>query len=244
MRWGQGAEAGVGACGAESLVGKRRSALVLGDDLFSVTGGKVYLTGPYKGAPFGLSIVVPVVAGPFNLGTIVTRAKIDIDPHTAQVTVVSDPLPQIIDGVPTDIRMVDAVIDRPGFMFNPTNCDAMSITGTVSGAEGASAAVSSRFQVGGCAALAFKPKFAASTQGKTSKATGASLHVKLVPPHEGPQSTGTSVGASPTSGTSGTSGNTWVLCCSNRGIKHRPRQGRPPQAAPLAADDAAEGVYG
>ena len=97
------------------------------------------------------------------------------------------------------------VIDRPGFMFNPTSCNPMSITGTVSGAEGGSAAVSSRFQVGGCAGLAFKPKFAASTEGKTSKATGASLHVKLVPPHEGPQST-TPGNASGTGSTSGTSG--------------------------------------
>ena len=90
----------------------------------------IYLTGPYEGAPFGLSIVVPVVAGPFTLQTQVVRAKIEIDPHTAQVAVTTNPLPQVIDGVPTDLRSVDAVIDRPGFMFNPTNCEPKAFSGT------------------------------------------------------------------------------------------------------------------
>ena len=100
----------------------------------------IYLTGPYKGAPFGLSIVTPVLAGPFNLGTIVTRAKIEVDPHTAQITVTTDPLPQIVAGVPTDLRSIDAVIDRPGFMFNPTNCNAQAFSGTATSAQGATAA--------------------------------------------------------------------------------------------------------
>jgi hypothetical protein len=165
--------------------------------------GKVYLTGPYKGAPFGLSIVTPAVAGPFDLGTVVVRAAIYIDPHTAQVTVVSDPFPQIIDGVPLRIRSIYAVIDRPGFTFNPTNCNPMSIGGTITGVEGATAAVSSRFQVGDCAGLAFKPKLTASTSGKTSKANGASLKVKLVPPHEGPQVTTPGNASGTGTGTSG-----------------------------------------
>ncbi len=88
------------------------------------------LDGPYEGAPFGLSIVVPVIAGPFNLGTIVTRASIAVDPHTAQLTVTTDPLPQIVDGIPTDLRTINAVIDRPEFMFNPTNCSPMAFSGT------------------------------------------------------------------------------------------------------------------
>jgi hypothetical protein len=116
-------------------------------------GGKVYLTGPYKGAPFGLSIVVPAVAGPFNLGTVVVRAAIHIDPHTAQVTVVSDPFPQIIDGVPLQIKHVNVTIDRPGFTFNPTNCNTMSITCSIRSTEGAGARVSSPFQVANCAGL-------------------------------------------------------------------------------------------
>jgi hypothetical protein len=142
----------------------------------------IYLTGPYEGAPFGLSIVTHVIAGPFNLETVITRAKIEVDPHTAQITVTTDPLPQIIDGVPTDLRTVDAVIDRPGFMVNPTNCEPSSFSGTAwgtpppgAGGPGAATAIGSHFQVGSCRSLEFTPKFSASTSGKTSKADGASL---------------------------------------------------------------------
>jgi len=146
----------------------------------------IYLTGPYEGAPFGLSIVTPVIAGPFNLGTVVTRAKIEINPYTAQITVVTDPLPQIIDGVPTDLREVDSVIDRPEFMFNPTNCNSSSFSGTAAGTPppglggaGASAPIESHFKVGSCQSLKFTPQFTASTSGKTSKSQGASLTLKV-----------------------------------------------------------------
>ena len=142
----------------------------------------IFLTGPYEGAPFGLTIVVPVIAGPFNLGTVITRAKIEVDPHTAQITVTTDPLPQIIDGVPTDLRSINSVIDRPGFMFNPTNCDPQSFSGTATSAQGATAPLSSHFQVGSCQSLKFAPDFKVSTSGKTSRANGASLHVKLAYP--------------------------------------------------------------
>ncbi len=142
----------------------------------------IYLTGSYRGAPYGLSIVVPLVVGPFNLGTIVTRARIEVDPHTAQLTVTTSPLPSIIDGVPSDLRSIDAVIDRPGFMFNPTNCSPMSFSGTATSTEGASAPITSRLQVGSCRSLKFKPDFKVSTSGKTSRANGASLDAKLVYP--------------------------------------------------------------
>jgi hypothetical protein len=139
----------------------------------------IYLTGPYQGAPFGLSIVVPVVVGPFVLETQVVRARIDVDPHTAAITVTTNPLPQVIDGVPTDLRSIDAVIDREGFMFNPTNCNPQSFSGTATSAQGAQAAIGSHFQVGSCQSLKFAPKFTVSTPGKTSKADGAGLTAKL-----------------------------------------------------------------
>ncbi len=146
----------------------------------------IYLTGPYAGAPFGLSIVTHVIAGPFNLGTIVTRAKIEVDPHTAQITVTTDPLPQVVAGVPTDLRLIDAVIDRPNFMFNPTSCDASAFAGTAwgtpppgAGGPGSSASLGSHFQVGSCRQLAFAPKFSVSTPGRTSRADGAALDVEL-----------------------------------------------------------------
>jgi uncharacterized repeat protein (TIGR01451 family) len=142
----------------------------------------IYLTGGYEGAPYGLSIVVPLVVGPFNLGTIVTRARIEVDPHTSQLTVTTDPLPSIVKGVPSDLRTINAVIDRPGFMFNPTNCSPMSFSGTATSTEGASAPISSHFQVGSCQSLKFKPDFKVSTSGKTSRANGASLDAKLIYP--------------------------------------------------------------
>jgi hypothetical protein len=142
----------------------------------------IYLTGGYKGAPYGLSIVVPVIAGPFNLGTIVVRASIAVDPYTAQLTVTTDPLPTIIDGIPTDLRSIDAVIDRPGFMFNPTNCSPQEFAGTATSTEDTSVPISSHFQMGSCRSLTFKPDFKVSTAGQSSKANGTSLEAKIVYP--------------------------------------------------------------
>ena len=100
-----------------------------------MTGGKVYITGPYKGAPYGLSIVVPAKAGPYTLagttgnGTVVVRAAINVNPETAALTVTSDPLPTELDGIPLQLRLVNVTIDRPEFTFNPTNCNKLAITG-------------------------------------------------------------------------------------------------------------------
>jgi hypothetical protein len=151
----------------------------------------IYLTGPYKGAPFGLSIVTPVIAGPFNLGTVITRAKIEVDLYTAQITITTDPLPQIVKGVPTDLRSINSIIDRPGFLFNPTNCSPQEFTGTAWGVAppgasepGQTAAISSHFGMGSCQSLKFKPRFSVSASGRNSKAGGASLSVTLAYPSE------------------------------------------------------------
>jgi hypothetical protein len=142
----------------------------------------IYLTGGYDGAPYGLSIVVPLVTGPFNLGQIVVRGRIEVDPHTAQLTVTTDPFPQVIDGIPDDLRVINAVIDKPGFMFNPTSCAPMSFAGTATSTEGTAVPISSHFQVGSCQALKFQPNFKVSTSGKTSRGNGASLDAKIVYP--------------------------------------------------------------
>jgi hypothetical protein len=173
-----------GACPASSHIGHVTASAGAGPDPLSVPQpGKpeapVYLTGPYKGAPFGLSIVVPAQAGPFDLGLVKTRAAIYVDPHTARVTVVSDPLPRIVQGIPLNIRTIDAVIDREGFTFNPTNCEPLAVTGTVASTQGASANVSAHFQAANCSVLPFKPRFIISTQGQVSKKNGASLDVKV-----------------------------------------------------------------
>ncbi len=173
------AQAAAGTCSADSQIGSTAASAGAGSHPFWIQGGRVYLTGPYRGAPFGLSIVVPAVAGPFNLGNVVVRASISVDPHTSELTVTSDPLPQIIDGVPLRLRTINVSIDKPGFIFNPTNCNALRITGTLASAQGATAAVSTPFAVGGCANLPFKTKFAVFSQAKTSKKNGASLDVKV-----------------------------------------------------------------
>jgi len=181
-------QASQGTCGPESLLGTSQVLTGPGAEPFLVTGGKVYLTGPYKGAPFGLSIVVPAKAGPYTLtgttgtGSVVVRSTINIDPTTSALTVTADPLPTILDGIPLQLKLVNVSIDRPGFMFNPTSCDKLAITGTLSSSEGASTAVSSPFQVTNCEALRFKPQFKVSTSAKTSKANGASLDAKVIYP--------------------------------------------------------------
>jgi hypothetical protein len=125
---------------------------------------------------------VPVVVGPFVLDTQIVRAKIEVDPHTAQITVTTDALPQVIDGVPTDLRSIDAVIDREGFMFNPTSCAPQAFSGTAFSAQGATAPISSHFQVGSCQSLKFAPNFKVSTPGRTSRANGAGLTARIIYP--------------------------------------------------------------
>jgi uncharacterized repeat protein (TIGR01451 family) len=143
--------------------------------------GRAYFAGPYEGAPFSLVIVTPAVAGPFDLGTVVVRAGLFINPSTAQVTVKSDPFPTILDGIPLDIRSVAVEMNRNDFVLNPTSCAVMSVTGEEKSTTGSVASLSSRFQAGGCTTLPFSPSFTASTQGSTSKADGASLVVKVNP---------------------------------------------------------------
>jgi uncharacterized repeat protein (TIGR01451 family) len=147
----------------------------------------VYLTGPYNGAPFGLLILTHAEAGPFNLGPVPVRASIRVDPHTGQLTVVSDPLPRILQGIPLQLRHVNVIVDRPSFTFNPTDCEPLAVNGTIASTRGAQAQVSSHFQAVNCALLGFTPKFTASTQAKTSKADGASLHVNVGYPSGGMQ---------------------------------------------------------
>lgn len=175
------AQANAGTCPEASRIGTARVAAGAGSEPLWLEG-RVYLTGPYKGAPFGLSVVVPAKAGPFNLGNEVVRSKISIDPHTAQVTVASDAIPLLRDGVPFRLKAINVTVDRPGFTFNPTNCSQLRVTGSVTGdlpdgSPGATAAVSSPFAVAGCKNLPFKPGFSVSTSAKHSRARGDSLHV-------------------------------------------------------------------
>jgi len=189
--------AAIGTCAQASEIGTATVASGSGEDPLWLTG-HVYLTTGYRDEPFGLEIVVPAAVGPFELagttgsGTVLVRASIAVDPHTAALTIASDPLPQIVDGVPLRLRTVDLDIDRSGFVLNPTSCNPQQITGTISGAlpdgtPGTTVPVSSPFALAGCRGLRFKPKLTALTHALRSKAGGAYLHVKIVsgPTHPG-----------------------------------------------------------
>jgi hypothetical protein len=181
------AEGNAGTCGPESLIGETTVSVGLGGNPYTVKGGKVYITGPYAGAPYGLSIVNPAKAGPFDLGQVVVRAKIEVNPVDAAITITSDTtgpyrIPQIIDGIPLQIKHVNVTVTRPEFTFNPTNCEPQQIRGSLTSSEGAVVALHVPFQVTNCAVLGFKPIFSVSTSAKASRANGASLHVKLTYP--------------------------------------------------------------
>jgi len=188
-------QASAGTCSQASAIGTTTVGAGAGEDPLYLpapvqSANDVYLTGPYNGAggctvgtsgcaPFGLSIVVPAIAGPFDLGEIVVRAKVEVDPHTAQLTITSGVLPSILQGVPLDIRTVEITLDRAGFSFNPTSCAPLAVTGTLVSTGGAGAAVSSPFAAVDCAKLPFKPELTALTHARTSRADGAYLHVKI-----------------------------------------------------------------
>lgn len=183
-------QANAGTCGAASQVGQTTISAGLGGDPYTLTGGRVYLSEAYEGAPFGLSIVTPVKAGPLDLedapenhppcDCVVVRAKVEVNPSSAQLTIATATIPSIIDGIPLQIRDLNLTIDRPGFIVNSTDCDPLRVTGTVTGGEGASAQVSSPFEVGDCAALKFTPKLTASTRANGEPVGhGASLHLAI-----------------------------------------------------------------
>jgi len=154
------ADANAGTCGAASQVGTVTVGAGAGTNPFYVRTGRMYLTGPYKGAPYGLDFVVPAVAGPLDLGTVNVRAAGFVDPTTAQVTIKADELPHVLDGIPLRIRSLNLTADRSGFIVNPTSCDPLSVTAQATSTEGATANLSDRFQAAGCAGLRFKPTVA------------------------------------------------------------------------------------
>jgi hypothetical protein len=166
------------SCPSSSQVGVVNIAAGAGSQPYAVQG-KAYLAGPYKNAPLSLAVITPAIAGPFDLGTVVVRVALYINPSTAQISAVSDPLPTILDGIPLDIRSVSLEMNRSGFTFNPTSCEPMTITGQETSTLGLVTGLSNRFQVGGCQGLPFKPALTTTTLGKASKADGASLTVKI-----------------------------------------------------------------
>ncbi len=172
------------SCGPESLIGHSTAISGLGG--YPITlGGRAYLTAGYDGAPFGLLVQTRAKAGPFDLGNVNVRSRINVDPNTAAVSITTDPgprheaFPTMIRGIPAQIKRIVVNVDREHFEFNPTNCSPMEIDGSLSGSEGATATVSSPFQVRECASLPFAPKLTAIAGGHGSKANGTSLQVTV-----------------------------------------------------------------
>ena len=141
--------------------------------------GSAYLAGPYKGAPMSVAVITPAVAGPFDLGTVVVRNALYVDPETAQGHVVSDPFPKILDGVPLKLRSIEVKLDRPDFTLNPTNCSPLSIDATLTSTDGASAKPSNRFQASDCDKLGFKPDLKLSLKGDTKRSGHPALKAVL-----------------------------------------------------------------
>jgi len=172
--------ADTGNCPTGSLIGHATVGAGVGSNPFFVSGGRVYLTGPYRRAPYGLAVAVDAIAGPFNLGTVVVRQAIRVDPRTAELSVVSDPFPTIVKGVPLHVRSVRVAIDKPRFMVAPTNCSTQQITGTATSVEGSTAPLTSRFKVGNCRNLKFAPKLSLSVGGVNHTRRGNSTPFKAV----------------------------------------------------------------
>jgi hypothetical protein len=175
------AQAVSNTCPATSLIGSATAISGAGPAPFTFGNGAVYFTGPYNGAPYGLSIVVPAVAGPFNLGPVITRAKVEVDPNTSRV-VVRSVLPTIVGGIPTRLRGINVAINKQGYLFNPTNCGLLATESLITSTLGATRSESSPFQVANCNLLSFKPSFKAKTGGKTSRENGASLETTINQP--------------------------------------------------------------
>jgi hypothetical protein len=172
------------SCPSESAIGRSTTLSGTGGAPLSLPG-TAYLAGPYKGAPLSMAVVTPAVSGPFDLGTVVVRVALNVNPMTAQINAVSDPIPNVFGGVKLDVRSIDVNLDRYKFMINPTNCAAGATAGTINGGGSnpanagswSSYAVSAPFQATGCNGLAFKPTFHARISGPTTRAKNPQIRV-------------------------------------------------------------------
>ena len=175
-------EAAAGTCGEETRIGTATVGAGPGSAPLYL-GGRVFLTDGYGGGQLGLAVVVPAIAGPFDLGTVVVRAAIHVDPQTAQLRVESDPLPRILEGVPLRLRDLHLAIDRPRFIRNPTSCRPMQVDWVVEAVQGASAPGATHFQLADCAALRFRPRLsvALTARGRPRRDKPLGLRARLRP---------------------------------------------------------------
>jgi hypothetical protein len=177
------------SCPASSEVGRTLVGAGVGSVL-AYAPGRIYLAGPYHGSPLSIAAITAAKVGPFDLGTVVVRQALRIDPETAAVFIDatgSDPIPHIIDGITVHLRDIRAYVDRPDFTLNPTSCDPTSTASTVlgSGLDFASPAddlpvtVATRYQAANCANLPFRPKLSLSLRGQTRRAGNPAFRAQL-----------------------------------------------------------------
>jgi hypothetical protein len=179
------AENASSSCPAGSQVGTATVATGTGPAPYKING-KVFLSGPYHGAPLSLAVVTPATAGPFDLGTVVVRVALFVDPETAQIHAVSDPIPHVFGGTQLSVRSVDLAMDRPSFTLNPTSCDPLATAGSLAGGGAdpanpvafSSFPVSAPFQTTECGVLKFRPKLITKLLGGR-KVTGRNKHPKI-----------------------------------------------------------------
>lgn len=163
------------SCPADSRIGTVQVGVGAGPSPYYAQGA-AYLAGPYKGAPLSMAVITPATAGPYDLGTVVTRVALHVDPATAQITADADPLPSILEGIPLDVRSIDVSLDKPDFSRTGTSCDPMAVGGLLTSTLGQNASLESRYQLGNCANLAFKPHMTLKLKGATKRAG----HPKLI----------------------------------------------------------------
>jgi hypothetical protein len=175
------------SCPAKSLVGVAKIAAGSGPSPLKIEDGKAYLAGPYRGAPLSLAVITPAAAGPFDLGAVVVRVALFLDPETAQIHAVSDPIPDVFGGAKLDLRSIDVNVDKKNFTLNGTNCRKGATTGTLAGggadptnpASFSSFPVSSPFQASGCKKLKFKPRLGLKLSGATQRGKDPQLRAVL-----------------------------------------------------------------
>lgn len=171
------------SCPAASRIGSLTAGAGVGSALTYVRGS-LYLAGPYEASPLSIVAITPAVAGPFDLGTVVIREGLDLNPLSAEVEVkgsATETIPTFLHGIPLQLRDLRVAIDRDQFTLNATGCDPRTVKATLTGSEGASASVGAPYQASGCAALAFKPKLSLSLKGSTKRNGHPTLHSVLRP---------------------------------------------------------------
>ena len=177
------------SCSPESMIGTTSTEAGTGSNPVKLAG-KAYLAGPYKGAALSMAVITPALSGPFDLGTVVVRVALNVNPETAQIHAVSDPIPNVFGGVKLDIRSIDVNVDRSKFMLNPTNCSAQATSGVLNGggadpanpAAFSSYSVSAPFQATECNKLGFKPKLFTRLYGPTTRAKNPRIRAILEAP--------------------------------------------------------------